>query len=132
MSNKLLEKKIQNRFSELLDTYESRFYKLYLDALNEIELRYRVLFSDNDLNFAKVENEIKSINKLLDKLKKDFEILLSEVISISAELGIEAERNILEKYQSSFNKKGIRINLLKVLTGIRKEAVENTYNKEYK
>jgi len=132
MSNKLLEKKIQNRFSELLDTYESRFYKLYLDALNETELRYRVLFSDNDLNFAKVKNEIKSINKLLDKLKKDFEILLSEAISISAELGIEAERNILEKYQSSFNKKGIRINLLKVLTGIRKEAVENTYNKEYK
>lgn len=117
------------KFIKLTKQQEKELARLYIEAAANISERAEAIINKKSIDYAQARIRIRSLLREASKLTNDFEGLLNKSLIEAADLGQEAHKVIMQKYQDSLFEKGISVNLKKVLFGISQDAVNYTFNK---
>ena len=122
---------LKNRkdFIGLTERQEKELGRLYIQFSEYAKLEADKIVNKEGLTYATKKKLISNLMSRASDLTNNFEGLLDKALIESAELGTEADKAILKKYQQRLSGVGADVKLDRVLQDIPDEAVKMTYSR---
>jgi len=133
MSNEYLEyiKKHRLDFVKLTDKQDAQLARLYIQVAGNIKAQATSILDKEGLTYAAAKIRVNSLLIEADRLSDGFKGILNQGLIDASNLGMEADKIMMSKYQSSLADNGIKTDMMRILQKVNPEAVKAVFNRIY-
>jgi hypothetical protein len=133
MANEYLEyiKKHRLDFVKLTDKQDAQLARLYIQVAGNIKAQATSILDKSGLTYAQAKIRINSLLIEADRLSDGFTQILDKSLIDAADLGTEADKIMMSKYQSSLADNGIKVDMGRILQKVNPEAVKAVFDRIY-